>query len=161
MNKQRNILRLCVVYQLATKDRQPDFQSKSSSEGEKESSAVVGVLKKRLALVDDDLFVRSMFETVLASHGFDIVASMSDGSEIVESIDKMDPMPDIILLDERMPRMSGVEACKIIHAKHPLISIVFVTADESVTQRAKEAGARAFLFKPVSFSQLISLINSL
>lgn len=163
MNKHYNS-KMTAVYRLATRDEWHDFEAGSSSGGaskETESSAVIRVLKKRIALVDDDIFVRSMFETILASHGFDIVGSMSDGSEIVESIDKMDPIPDVILLDERMPRMSGVEACKIIHAKHPSITIVFLTADESVTERAKEAGASAFLFKPVSVAQLICAMNSL
>jgi CheY-like chemotaxis protein len=164
--KSSNARRQYLVYQIAESDPKPDFfrPTKQRSDGgssEERSRTSLGVQKKRVVIVDDDVFVRSMFEKILGTHGFDIVGSMSDGFEIVDSIDKMSPIPDIIVLDERMPRMSGTEACGIIHAKHPSISIVFVTADESTKERARRAGARAILFKPVSVSQLLQVINSI
>ncbi len=152
-------------YHFGERDPKPDLkptkQRKDGGSGEDKSQTVLGVQKKRVVIVDDDVFVRSMFEKILGTHGFDIVGSMSDGFEIVDSIDKLSPIPDIILLDERMPRMSGTEACGIIHARHPSISIIFVTADESAKERARGAGARAILFKPVSVSQLLHVINSI
>jgi two-component system response regulator (stage 0 sporulation protein F) len=154
-----------LIYQFAERDPQLDFNpTKHSDDGgssEEKSQAVLGVQKKRVVIVDDDVFVRYMFEKILGTHGFEIAGSMSDGFEIVDSIDKLSPMPDIIVLDERMPRMSGTEACGIIHARYPSISIIFVTADESAKERVRRAGARAILFKPVSASQLLEVINSI
>lgn len=117
--------------------------------------------KKRVVIVDDDTLVRSIFARILSTHGFEIVASLSDGEAIIKSLDQMTMMPDIIVLDERMPKMSGVEASKIIRSKYPNISIVFVSADESAKERAKSAGANAFLFKPVNSKDLVFTLNSL
>jgi CheY-like chemotaxis protein len=135
-------------------------QGSSDNSSNEKSQTTVGLQKRRVALVDDDLLIRSIFEKILAAHGFEIVASLSDGEEIVRAIDQMDPKPDLILLDERMPRISGVEACRIIHSKYPEISIIFVTADESAKQRAKAVEASAFLSKPVKAKDLISTLNS-
>lgn len=115
---------------------------------------------KRVVVVDDDHGIRSMLQNLLRLKGFDVSASFSDGAELVALIDEINPRPDTILLDERMPRMSGVDACKVIHERYPSISIIFVSADDSARERAKQAGAVAFLKKPVSAADLISLINS-
>jgi CheY-like chemotaxis protein len=130
------------------------------SSNNENSQALLGLEKKRIVLVDDDSLVRSMFEKTLVAHGFDVVASMQDGDEIVNTIHRLNPLPDVILLDERMPRMSGVEACKIIHAKYPQISIIFVSADESAKQRSKDAGASGFLSKPVNLKDLLYALDS-
>ncbi|MGI0091507.1 MAG: response regulator [Nitrososphaerales archaeon] len=115
---------------------------------------------KRLVLVDDAILVRTVYKRALDLKGFEILAAMSDGTEIVERIDSFDPKPDVILLDERMPRMSGVDACEIIHAKYPEIVMIFVSEDSSSNHKAMDAGAKAFLVKPVSISELADLINS-
>jgi two-component system, response regulator PdtaR len=115
---------------------------------------------KRIIVVDDDHGIRNMLQNILKIKGFEVSASFSDGAELVELIDEVDPKPDVILLDERMPRMSGTEASQIIHERYPSISIVFVSADETAKERAKQTGAVAFLKKPVSVADLISLINS-
>ena len=60
-----------------------------------------------------------------------------------------------------MPKMSGVEACKIIRHEYPGIAVVFVSADDSAEGRAMEAGAKAFLRKPISIPNLVLLISSL
>ncbi|MHB1908568.1 MAG: response regulator [Nitrososphaerales archaeon] len=114
--------------------------------------------KRQVAIVDDDPLIRTIFSKVLRMNGLEVVAAVADGADIVELIESS--KPNIILLDERMPRMSGVEACKIIHAKYPDIAVIFVSADQSVEQRALNAGAKAFLKKPVSSEKLIALVNS-
>lgn len=115
---------------------------------------------KRVIVVDDDYGIRNMLQTLLKLKGFVVTASLSDGIDLTEVIDELNPKPDAILLDERMPRMSGVDACKIVHGKYPEISIFFVSADDSAKERAKLAGAKAFLKKPVSIEELVRLINS-
>lgn len=129
--------------------------------GEKSLARPGGAIKKQVAIVDDDPLVRNMFQKILGMNGIDVVAAVSDGSEIVELVDSVKPRPGIVILDERMPKMSGVEACKIIHSKYPDIAIIFVSADQTAEERALAAGAKAFLRKPVSTTKLLALVNSL
>ncbi len=116
---------------------------------------------KKVVLVDDDPGIRNILQNVLTLRGYKVTASLSDGADLVDSIDQIDPKPDFILLDERMPRMSGVQAAKEILSKYPDIRIIFVSADETAKQKARAAGARAFLNKPVSISELIAVLQSL
>ena len=130
------------------------------TKGQASSPPIPSPKRKKVALVDDDVLVRTVFEKVLTYNGFEVMASMSDGDEIVKSIDGMSTKPDVVIMDERMPRMSGVEACRIIHSRYPEIRIIFVSADESAKDRASDAGACGFLSKPLSTSDLIFALNS-
>jgi DNA-binding NarL/FixJ family response regulator len=119
----------------------------------------VSTHKKRVVIVDDDELVRTIFQKILKMNDFEVLASLSDGQELVSALDKMNPKPEAILLDERMPRMSGIEASKMIHSKYPAISIIFVSADDSAKERAKEAGARIFVSKPITAHDLIRALS--
>ena len=135
----------------------------SQSDGlaaEKNISQTTGVQqRKRIVIVDDEPNIRSMLQILLKNKGFDVTASLSDGIELVKLIDQIDPKPEVILLDERMPVMSGVDTCKTILGKYPEITIIFVSADESVERNAMQAGAKAFLKKPVSIPDLVALLS--
>ena len=71
----------------------------------------------------------------------------------------MIPRPEVVILDERMPRMSGVDACKRIRSDDPDIAVIFVSADSTVETAALAAGASYFFTKPVSISQLAEAID--
>jgi two-component system, chemotaxis family, chemotaxis protein CheY len=143
-------------------DRSGTFGKKSTSSARAaEDSPERGLYahKKTVAIVDDDILVRSIFERILKINGYVVLGSMSDGQELVDSIEKMQPRPEVILLDERMPKMSGIEACKIVHAKYPSIEIIFVSADDSAKQRAMQAGAKAFIAKPITARELVKALT--
>ena len=72
-------------------------------------------------------------------------------------------IPDIILMDHRMPQMNGLEATKIILDSFPnsRIRIIFISADLSIKQKAMEAGAQLFLVKPVSIKQILSTLDQI
>lgn len=126
-----------------------------------QNNAVVNqARKKKIVLVDDDPAVLKIYKSALARLGFDVLATMSDGLEIVETIGAMKEKPEVIILDERMPRMSGIDACKKIRSSHPEISVVFVSADSAAERGALAAGASRFLTKPVSISTLADAIDT-
>ncbi len=64
-------------------------------------------------------------------------------------------------MDHRMPRMSGLEATKIILNKYPKCKIIFISADLNIRSEALEAGAQSFLVKPVSIRQMLNTIDGL
>ena len=67
--------------------------------------------------------------------------------------------PDLILMDHRMPRKSGLEATREIHAQHPETKVLMVTADHTVLERCYDNGASGFLEKPCSMDQLLTTID--
>ena len=82
-----------------------------------------------------------------------------NGQEAVEMVDK--DQYDIVLMDIKMPVMTGLEATKLIKAKYPDLPVVALTANafDSDRQAAVEAGCDDFLAKPVSSEACLSTIK--
>jgi CheY-like chemotaxis protein len=113
---------------------------------------------KRVAIVDDDIQLRTAYSFVLEHLGYRTLVA-SDGDEIVSQVlDAKKAAPDLILMDYRLPKMNGLEAAKTILRKRPVIKIIIATADDSIRQGAISAGM-AFLQKPFSLDELASAIT--
>jgi CheY-like chemotaxis protein len=114
--------------------------------------------RKRVAIVDDDVQLRTAYSFVLEHLGYRTLMA-SDGDEIVNQVlDAKEGAPDLILMDYRLPKMNGLEAAKAILRKRPIIKIIISTADDSVRKDAISAGM-AFLQKPFSMDELASAIT--
>jgi len=91
------------------------------------------------------------------------VFAASNGEEAVEMAPKVNP--DLILMDVRMPRMTGYEACKVLKANPDLkdIPIVFLTArgQEAEIQQGLEVGAEEYLLKPFAPDHLTARIKTI
>ncbi len=111
-----------------------------------------------ISIVDDDGSVRESLSSLTRSVGF-AVAVYASAEEFLRSdhIDKT----DCLILDIRMPGMNGLELQRELGATHRQIPIVFLTAhsDEEARQRALNAGAVDYLFKPFSEEALLNAIN--
>lgn len=115
-------------------------------------------LPKQVAIVDDDLELRTMYSFVLEHLGYRTLV-VDDGAEIVNHVLRGDAeAPDIILMDYRMPKMNGLEAAKRIIRDRPGMKIIISTADDSVKQQAISAGM-TFLQKPFSLNELADAIK--
>src|SRR5580704_17776056 len=85
-----------------------------------------GLMAVRVLLVDDHPVVRQGLRTLLDGRAqLEVVGEASDGIEAVEKV--MALRPDVVVLDITMPRMSGIEACRIIQQKAPGREVLFVT----------------------------------
>jgi CheY-like chemotaxis protein len=112
---------------------------------------------KRVAIVDDDIQLRTAYSFVLEHLGYRTLVA-SDGDEIVNQVlDATDAAPDLILMDYRLPKMNGLTAAKAILRKRPVIKIIISTADDSIRQEAISAGM-TFLQKPFSLDELARAI---
>ncbi len=109
--------------------------------------------RKRVLVVDDDAGHRSMLKTLLTGWGYDI-ALADDGMTGVQIV--QEETFDIVLMDMRMVKMSGMEALGAIHRHNPSLPVVIMTAYSSVETAvdALKQGACDYLTKPLDFEKL-------
>ncbi len=102
-------------------------------------------------VADDEPDVRELARIFLEMDGFDIVGEAADGAQAVAQYEELHPppVPSVVLLDNRMPKLTGLEAAEQILRHHPEQVVVLFSAhlDEVVTQRARDLGVRACVSK--------------
>lgn len=110
-------------------------------------------------IVDDDVNLQKGLAMVLSIGGHTIVGQAYNGVEAVEMFSHMNPKPDIILMDYRMPVMNGASATKSIIGLDPNSKILFISADYTVAAEVIELGALEFLTKPIRSKELLDIIE--
>ncbi|MDG4787209.1 response regulator transcription factor [Micromonospora sp. WMMD1102] len=115
----------------------------------------------RVLLADDQPLLRTGFRMVLgAEDDLDIVGEAGDGAEAVDLSRRL--LPDVVLMDIRMPRMDGVAATRaIIDARLPVRVLILTTFDlDEYVVGALRAGASGFLAKDVPAEDLVTAIRT-
>ena len=109
--------------------------------------------KSTILVVDDDLAHRTMLKTLIGGWGYNI-AEADDGEKAIEAVHQK--AFDLILMDIRMVRVSGLEALKEIKKLNPAIPVIIMTAYASVETAVKglKQGAYDYLTKPLDFDEL-------
>ncbi|MDH5506837.1 MAG: response regulator [Anaerolineae bacterium] len=116
----------------------------------------------RILIAEDEGDIRDLVRFTLTFAGHEIIAT-ANGEEAYQKAQEV--APDLILMDVRMPRMTGYEACalikKIDHLKD--IPVVFLSAkgQESEVQAGLDAGAVEYILKPFAPDQLIRRVTQL
>jgi DNA-binding response OmpR family regulator len=114
----------------------------------------------RILVVDDDRRVRELLEVALSAHGFAVITA-SDGDEAIKRA--LGERPDLVVLDVRLPKKSGLEVCDALRgdADDPSVPIILVSAAAEVDARlqAFSRGADDYLSKPFSPKELIARIR--
>jgi two-component system response regulator HydG len=107
----------------------------------------------KILVVDDDFAHRTMLKTLIAGWGYE-VREADDGAAAVEAV-KKDPF-DLVLMDIRMVRVSGLEALEEIRLYNPALPVILMTAYASVETavEALKKGAYDYLTKPLDFDEL-------
>jgi DNA-binding NarL/FixJ family response regulator len=112
-------------------------------------------------IVDDHevvrLGMRAAFELEV---DMEVVGEASDGEEALAKVGVLDPQ--VILMDVRMQRMSGIEACREIKSRYPTVRIVMITSysDEEAVFDSIMAGADGYLLKNVSRTELLKALRA-
>lgn len=102
----------------------------------------------RVLILDDDAIVCQSLATILsAQDDIEVVATCTEADQAVRRFDET--LPDIALLDIRMPGDDGIAAARAIRAAHPDAQVVFLTtfSDDEYVKSALELGARGYLIK--------------
>jgi two-component system response regulator HydG len=114
-------------------------------------------MKPRILVVDDESSHRQMIEAVLSAEGYEI-SQADDGQTAIVAVE--DRFYDLVIMDIRMPKISGIEALKKIKAISPGIPIIIMTAYASVGNavEALKSGAYDYLIKPLDIEELKILV---
>ncbi len=114
---------------------------------------------EKVFIVDDEHSLQFFYEQVLTINGFEVAGIASNGIEAVSMFKSFSNKPKVILMDQRMPEMTGIEASKLILQFDNRVKIIFVTADASVKEEALSIGAFLFIDKIFTIEELIDAIN--
>ncbi len=115
----------------------------------------------RTMIVDDHALFRRGLEMVLDEEGdIDLVGQASDGAEAVEKA--AESLPDIVLMDIRMPRSSGIEACRAMKEAAPSAKIIILTIsdEEEDLFEAIRAGASGYLLKDIPLDEVADTVRA-
>jgi DNA-binding NarL/FixJ family response regulator len=115
----------------------------------------------RVMIAEDQELIRQSLEIMLSNKpDLQIVGAAANGLEAVDLAQKM--LPDVILMDIRMPELDGVQCIEIIKSKYPRIKIIVLTTfdDDEYVFNALKNGASGYLLKGISLSDLIDAIKT-
>jgi DNA-binding response OmpR family regulator len=116
-------------------------------------------MKKKVIIYDDDADLLEVCSLILGSRGFDVV--MKDRcTEIIT--DLQHHHPDVVLMDNWIPDIGGVKATRLVKESPEFskVPVIFFSANNNVTELAREAGADYCLHKPFDISELESLVTA-
>ena len=116
----------------------------------------------KILIAEDERDIRDLIAFTLRFAGYEVFTA-ANGEEAVQLAPQVNP--DLILMDVRMPRMTGYEACRILKLNPDLkdIPIVFLSAkgQEAEIQQGLEAGAEEYLLKPFAPDHLTSHVKTI
>jgi DNA-binding NarL/FixJ family response regulator len=114
----------------------------------------------RILLVEDNKVFREALELLLGMRAdLEVVASVGDGSEAVAACDKY--VPQVVLMDYRLPGMDGVQATAAVKESHPEIAVVCLTAsaNSKEIEALYAAGATACLTKDQELDDIVDAVK--
>jgi AmiR/NasT family two-component response regulator len=108
---------------------------------------------RRVVVAEDEALIRLDLVEMLAEQGYEVVGEAADGERAVELAEEL--RPDLVLMDVKMPKLDGIAAAERI-ARARIAPVVMLTAfsQRELVERARDAGAMAYLVKPFSESDL-------
>ena len=112
----------------------------------------------RVVIAEDEALIRMDLAEMLADEGYEVVGQAGDGQQGVELAEQL--RPDLVILDVKMPVLDGIAAAERI-AGQRIAPVVILTAfsQRDLVERARDAGAMAYLVKPFSQTDLVPAIE--
>lgn len=112
----------------------------------------------RIVIAEDEALIRLDLKEMLEEEGYVVVGEAGDGATALKLVEEL--RPDLAILDVKMPVLDGLSAAEQIHAAH-LAPVLMLTAfsQRELVDRARDAGAMAYIVKPFSKSDLVPAIE--
>jgi CheY-like chemotaxis protein len=130
----------------------PGGETSAGSRGE------LGSEHKKIAIVEDEKDLSSIYSFFLENLGYDAIFVAMSGEEMVRGMVDGKASPDLVVMDYRLPGMNGIETAKRIKELKPGIKVIITTADDSVKAEATSLGF-SFLQKPFALHALSQTID--
>ncbi|MBA2768207.1 MAG: response regulator [Sporichthyaceae bacterium] len=113
---------------------------------------------RRVVIAEDEALIRLDLKEMLEEEGFLVVGEARDGAQAVALVEEH--RPDLVVMDVKMPRLDGITAAERIAAAR-IAPVVMLTAfsQRELVERAREAGAMAYVVKPFSRSDLLPAVE--
>ena len=112
----------------------------------------------RVVIAEDEAIIRLDLKETLQEEGYDVVGETGRGDEAVELVKSL--TPDLAILDIKMPGMDGLEAARAISAERgAAVLILTAFSQRDLIEQARDAGALAYLVKPVQKYELIPAVE--
>ncbi|GAA3438511.1 ANTAR domain-containing response regulator [Kutzneria kofuensis] len=114
--------------------------------------------QRRVLVAEDEALIRLDLVEMLREEGYQVVGEAGDGEEAIKLAGEL--RPDLVILDVKMPKMDGIEAASVI-AKERIAPVVILTAfsQRDLVERARDAGAMAYLVKPFAKRDLVPAVE--
>ncbi|MGH8791113.1 MAG: ANTAR domain-containing response regulator [Stackebrandtia sp.] len=114
--------------------------------------------RRRVLIAEDEGLIRLDLAEMLAEEGYDVVAEAADGEAAVKLAEEK--KPDLVICDIQMPIMDGLQAAeKIVAARIAPVVILTAFSQRDLIEKARSAGAMAYLVKPFQKSDLVPAIE--
>ena len=111
-----------------------------------------------MVIAEDEALIRLDLAEMLAEEGYDVIGEAADGEHAVRLATEL--RPDLVILDVKMPRKDGIDAAaEIVAAQIAPVVILTAFSQRELVDRARDAGAMAYLIKPFSQSDLVPAIE--
>jgi two-component system, chemotaxis family, chemotaxis protein CheY len=116
-------------------------------------------MSKNVLIVDDSLYMRTLIKDALEKGGFKIIGQAANGEEAIDMAFEL--QPDIITLDNILPDMIGTDILKVYKEEGLKSKVVMISAvgQESVINEGLSLGANAYIVKPFTSEQLLSIVG--
>lgn len=115
---------------------------------------------KNVLIVDDSLYMRTLIKDVLEKEGFHVIGEAANGEEAIDMAFEL--QPDIITLDNILPDMIGTDILKVYKDEGLQSKVVMISAvgQESVISQGLASGATAYIVKPFTAEQLLTVVSA-
>ena len=115
--------------------------------------------RARIILADDHALLLGAFTSLLEPE-FDVIGAVADGQSLISAADTF--QPDVIVTDISMPRLSGIEAARLIRQKNPASRIILMTVhnDSALVEQGFSAGALGYVLKLKADEELAVAIHN-
>lgn len=107
-----------------------------------------------IMIVDDEPTIQQLMAIILEDMGHKVVVQSLNGEIALMSYNQLDDKPDLLIIDHRMPIMSGTDLARAILELKKEQKILFLTADESVKETVNGLGIENFLEKPADIDTI-------
>ena len=116
-------------------------------------------MAKRVLIVDDSLYMRTVIKDALAQAGYEVVGQAGNGESAIDMALELDP--DLITLDNILPDMLGLDVLNVLKEESLAAKVVMISAvgQESVVEEGIKRGASKYLVKPFTSEQLVDAVN--